>query len=397
MPSEEQVRARIETLTAAIEQQKQVLKDLEEQRCAAQSELNTIIAPIARLPVEISTDILLQSLPTPGTWAAVTELERVCRQWRAIVLCTPIFWTSINDEGIPPPAFPDILATWLERGQELPVSLVLQDADLSMFTYKAAGIQEYAFRVRNLELRGVGDQELRAIAFDFPVLSSLTLAETNCSPKVLLEVLHGAPNLANLNVLEGCSLSWDPHPVPMTHLNIQSLRCEGADTLDLDYLTLPSLRLLSISQCDEFGMNDLRRFLTRSNPPLRFLHMGVQAVDKVEWIVPSLKLVPGLLDFEVQLCGSPVTFFDLFRNDHDLLPELRSIVLDARDHHVLPSGYQGMMDFLYHRRELLRSLRMLIPKKEEAFFLANADVREFQERGMHIHIGTEDRNFVPDL
>ncbi|KAJ7620942.1 hypothetical protein FB45DRAFT_754466, partial [Roridomyces roridus] len=92
MVSIPQLREDLESLEREIERQKEVLSDLEKQRSDVQSELNSLIDPIARLPPEIFSDILLKSLPIPPTWSSLVTLLLVCRAWSALALATPSLW-----------------------------------------------------------------------------------------------------------------------------------------------------------------------------------------------------------------------------------------------------------------------------------------------------------------
>ncbi|KAJ6516805.1 hypothetical protein C8R47DRAFT_1088395 [Mycena vitilis] len=63
MSSVEELRARIAKLSIEVDLQKEVLKNLEKNKSIAQRQLNAFLDPVACLPVEISSDISLQSLP----------------------------------------------------------------------------------------------------------------------------------------------------------------------------------------------------------------------------------------------------------------------------------------------------------------------------------------------
>ncbi|KAJ7745203.1 hypothetical protein DFH07DRAFT_702208, partial [Mycena maculata] len=88
---------RIEELSLAIARQREVLKDLENQKSVVQGDLNAILDPMARLPAEISSDIMLCCLPTgtipyPDPQAAPMIFLNICRSWSNIALSTPALW-----------------------------------------------------------------------------------------------------------------------------------------------------------------------------------------------------------------------------------------------------------------------------------------------------------------
>ncbi|KAJ6525106.1 hypothetical protein DFH09DRAFT_936997, partial [Mycena vulgaris] len=93
--SAEELELRIDKLSADIIQQKEVLKQLESSKSAAQRQLNAIRDPVARLPLEISSDILIQCLPVrpgPNTSDAPLLFLNICNAWTDITLSTPALW-----------------------------------------------------------------------------------------------------------------------------------------------------------------------------------------------------------------------------------------------------------------------------------------------------------------
>ncbi|KAJ7456789.1 hypothetical protein B0H11DRAFT_1739136, partial [Mycena galericulata] len=90
-----EIHKRIDKLSSEIARQREILSDLENQKSAAQGELNTILDPMSRLPLEISSDIMLRCLPTTtraDPLAAPMVFLNICRSWRNIALATPALW-----------------------------------------------------------------------------------------------------------------------------------------------------------------------------------------------------------------------------------------------------------------------------------------------------------------
>ncbi|KAJ7236160.1 hypothetical protein C8J57DRAFT_1088446, partial [Mycena rebaudengoi] len=90
---------RVDELSASIALQKKILEDLERTRADTQRQLNTILDPIARLPLEITSDIFLHCLPEvcrPNADIAPMVLLRVCATWAEIALSTPALWATIH-------------------------------------------------------------------------------------------------------------------------------------------------------------------------------------------------------------------------------------------------------------------------------------------------------------
>ncbi|KAJ7046940.1 hypothetical protein C8F04DRAFT_938210, partial [Mycena alexandri] len=83
------------------ERQKEVLNLLnllERGKKAAQRQLNALRDPIARLPLEISSEIFLQcvpSYPQPDVCAAPMLLLNICDAWTNIALSTPAIWAAL--------------------------------------------------------------------------------------------------------------------------------------------------------------------------------------------------------------------------------------------------------------------------------------------------------------
>ncbi|KAJ7080465.1 hypothetical protein C8R44DRAFT_824276 [Mycena epipterygia] len=73
MASATELRTRIADLSSTIEHQKQILKDLENSRSDARRDLNSLLDPMARMPLEILSDIFMQCLPVTPRPDASTD------------------------------------------------------------------------------------------------------------------------------------------------------------------------------------------------------------------------------------------------------------------------------------------------------------------------------------
>ncbi|KAJ7671931.1 hypothetical protein B0H17DRAFT_947972, partial [Mycena rosella] len=67
----------------------------------AQSDLNSVLDPMARLPLEISSDIFMRclpndSIPMPNPRLAPMVFTRVCRSWNALAISNPSLWARIQ-------------------------------------------------------------------------------------------------------------------------------------------------------------------------------------------------------------------------------------------------------------------------------------------------------------
>ncbi|KAJ7328970.1 hypothetical protein DFH08DRAFT_654486, partial [Mycena albidolilacea] len=90
---------RIAKIDTEIELQKEPLKKLERDKSLAQRQLNAARDPVARLSLEISSEIFVQTLapfPEPGALHAPMLLRNICNAWSDIALSTPELWAAIH-------------------------------------------------------------------------------------------------------------------------------------------------------------------------------------------------------------------------------------------------------------------------------------------------------------
>ncbi|KAJ7453591.1 hypothetical protein B0H11DRAFT_1820259, partial [Mycena galericulata] len=97
--SVEELQARIKKLSTNIKRQKKILKDLEQSKSLVQRQLNAARDPVERLPLEISSEIFIQCLPSllePGAHHLPMILLNVCNAWTDIAISTPVLWEAIR-------------------------------------------------------------------------------------------------------------------------------------------------------------------------------------------------------------------------------------------------------------------------------------------------------------
>ncbi|KAJ6525074.1 hypothetical protein DFH09DRAFT_996332, partial [Mycena vulgaris] len=128
--SVEELEARIESLSADIERQKEVLKKLEKSKSAIQRQLNNVRDPVERLPLEISSEIFLQCSrlpprPQPGARYIPMLLMNICNAWSDIAIATPALWAAIHIEFPRPKGFIEFWGAWLKRARNHPLSISL--------------------------------------------------------------------------------------------------------------------------------------------------------------------------------------------------------------------------------------------------------------------------------
>ncbi|KAJ7613013.1 hypothetical protein FB45DRAFT_1112673 [Roridomyces roridus] len=387
------LRRRVNSLVDAIERQKDVLRNLERQCSDAQSELNALLDPMARLPIEIASDILLQAIPTRPTWDSLLIFLRVCRAWSNLAVATPFLWSTITDSGIPQAQFATVLEKWLSLARGLPLSLILRNAHPSTFPDTLQTLDAHTPRIQSMDLSPLHDEDLRLMTHTFDGLTSLTIYRSRIPSDLCVELLRRAPNLVELSFVE-VQFHAASMPRHLTHPTLQHLHFRRpdtyyySDTAIIQFLTLPALQSLFLSRSD-ITEEELLDFLARSAPPLRQLHVRLQEDDVCsEAIVASLRLVPELTHLEVIHPDSEYDYstFDLWAHDPYLLPALRNLTIADFYYHGL-EGYRRVLDFLAKRRASLRSLQLIVPG-EVLDDATAAALRVFQDEGMDIHVDT---------
>ncbi|KAJ7896274.1 hypothetical protein B0H14DRAFT_3612194, partial [Mycena olivaceomarginata] len=110
--SAQELRARIDEISSEIILQKKLVQKLEHDRSLLQRQLNAVVDPVSRLPLEVSAEIFLQCLlphhsasqrlpgrrptttlfPVPRAYCAPMLFLNICNAWTAIALATPALW-----------------------------------------------------------------------------------------------------------------------------------------------------------------------------------------------------------------------------------------------------------------------------------------------------------------
>ncbi|KAF7348102.1 F-box domain-containing protein [Mycena sanguinolenta] len=402
MSSARILQARIEEISSAIEHQKQVLRDLETSRSNVRRELNAILDPMVRLPVEISSDIFVRCLPDsprPHSGEAPMLFLNICHIWSDIAISTPALWTSIHCN------YSDTinLELWLGRAKHFPLAISLHGG---FSPDVAAVVEEHAPHVQALTLEY---QHLKQLLAPFPSLTKMKIANTKnqhtIPPYHCLDALRAAPALMECEFL---SIDWPPtifYPDPLTHPYLRHLRLAEMEprgvrstSAILQYLTLPALETLFISDFD-FPAAEFASFLSRSSPPLQSLYMATTHFPDFaanRW----LRLVPRLADLTLNFKNydrpEPFIVLELMASSgQDILPNIRNLRIHSGCYHGY--NYDMALRVLTARRTLhdpqMQSFALFsdyhIPKENVIVAL-----RELARDGMHIHIGPRTRNYI---
>ncbi|KAJ7758793.1 hypothetical protein DFH07DRAFT_1060319 [Mycena maculata] len=402
--------ARIEELSSSIVRQQQVLRDLENQRSAVRGHLNSIRDPMARLPFEISSDIFMQCLPDtpqPHPRFAPMLLLNICKSWSSIALATPSLWTIIHGES-QSAKFAELLEAWMSRARNLPFSI-----SLPAFIPRAVRdvVKRHAGQVQNLELHIEDDEELQKMVAPFGSLKKMTVIGIDPTEDHVqgfpygdscLELLRAAPGLVECDLLNmHFTAGHSSAMAPLTHSHLQHLRLAMNLHLDefdfapgiLQYLTLPALQTLSISDSDVNGIG-FPSFLTRSSPPLRSLKILITRGDvDASWF----QLTPELTDLDL-FCSSYPAFLDKLTCAENYLPVLRNLTIRT-NRPLSESSLQDLVAMLTARNAShhpFQEFRLTLPHwkaqaPDDEIILA---LRRLVEDGMHIHIGHGEHNYI---
>ncbi|KAJ7860517.1 hypothetical protein B0H13DRAFT_2355596 [Mycena leptocephala] len=265
MSGVEALRARIDKLSTEINMQTELLKKLRHEKSLVQRQLNAVLDPVARLPVEISSEIFLQSLiePTPAMPHATLN---ICNSWTSIAYPLPPY---------------GLRSISISRNH--PLSLSLHGTfDRGI----AATIWRHGSRLKHLEIREEEDDDDEDTNEDAEPMD--LLGGMSPGPLPLLETLriHGVPwrrGFPGPQILE--LLRQAPNLVECSFEQMWPVR-----NLDptAEKLVHPTLRRLMFAQSDEdilhcLSLPALEPFPCRCpKPPLAVMLLGVLSTRRTQ-------------------------------------------------------------------------------------------------------------------
>ncbi|KAJ7659406.1 hypothetical protein B0H17DRAFT_1337557 [Mycena rosella] len=418
--SVKELQASIEEISADIDRQQEVLKNLEHSRSALQRQLNALCDPVAQLPLEISGEIFMQCVPIRpqlGAHHAPMVFLNICNAWTNIAISTPGLWTAIHIEFLNAEAFSELLEIWLIRARNHSLSISLRT---TFYEDVATIVQQHTEQINSLGIYGDEPRYLDrpATMGSFPSLETLTigsLGPLNASvlPRQGLAVLGLAPNLVACTLCNFFT-QWSPADIITDTLVLPNLRYlkfgrdearpnsrgsdESRDSDDdvLRYLSLPALETLYLPMTD-LPLEDFASFLKRSSPPLQKLVVsGPHRTADLEYIPldECLRLVPLLTHFELyspdeRFLGLDPFFAALAEAPSTFLPSLQIIKIHD---HPWETSYELLVRALSVRRGQITQFELhLIPDATGQMIMPAAEIRvalqELVADGMDIHIG----------
>ncbi|KAJ7506526.1 hypothetical protein B0H11DRAFT_2185826 [Mycena galericulata] len=433
-------------------------------------EQRLILAGLERNKLDIERELRSGGISSLGlhmrgmTFQTPLVLASVCRHWREIALSTPILWSTLYLDldyasvHSKPHVIDKYIHRWLARAESNPLSLhfrLIGDDDEWLAGYTPhllhGLLDRYADTIHFLEVN-MSQNGIRQVGLKyrrFPVLNSPDLGLYPLDPENPVHLFGNAPLLTDIR-FDGSSFYYDFPSSQLTkfdgeietmdlfqmapnlteaicsvprlrgipqsaiiHLRLRSLilteSVNHAGPLDiLEYLTLPALESLHVSEMDDTSYPSLTSFLERSSPPLRTLSVRVDDPEFFDWAECFNCVGPSLENLELESPSEEVQLFIFqYRNKpvHTVhrFPNLRTLtILNAP-----PTNYIALLDFLYKALHL-RSFRLV--SSDGAFLddkiysgsrnsgcgthTFNHHLVRLAKQGMNINISTDTKTYV---
>ncbi|KAK7028358.1 F-box domain-containing protein [Favolaschia claudopus] len=335
-----ELRTRIVKLNSEIDVQLEVLKKLQSDRSLVLREMNAVLDPFARLPLEISSEIFVHCVDkpaaNPGALQVPLLLLNICHSWTNLALSTTNLWTTIDVTFPCSRGLKRLLPIWFQRARNRKLSVCLSNGKFHGDLDVLDVVWNHGQQLKYLELRQAPDDELNAPE---PIdiwggrtplpLSSLTtlviggMVKGQLVSLPIIRLLRLAPNLLE------CFIDATRVPLFFTdpdlmHLTLRRLVVgkPGKRLLSLPFLEALSLPMIEVDD------HALIEFFKRSSPPLRELVLGnAPAFDTLK---ECLHLVPDLQTFEIwwQIGSAEATlFFKALIDSPTLLLNLKTLII----------------------------------------------------------------------
>ncbi|KAJ7621948.1 hypothetical protein DFH06DRAFT_1232301 [Mycena polygramma] len=396
------LRARIDELSSDIKRHEEILQNLRKSKSDAQCELNAILDPMARLPLEILSEILalcVPNLPRPSRVEAPLAFLRVSRAWKTVALSSAPLWTALlirspwNDE------LPSGADRWLARARGLPLSLHVEG---TVDTVIQALVRKYASRLQDLEIYcGRGMQNPTAL---YTSLKTLTMRHRYSTEKnrtyprsPCLRMLHNSRNLVECT-FDGsdCCLHDAPPAQPLELPSLKYLNLINSIGEILVHLTLPALESIQLTS-RRLRFDTFRAFMSRSLPPLQSLFIRWPGYTEMQDICLPLS---GLSELSLQGGRSSDIFKLLARSSpQEFLPNLRQLTVRQMHQSVFNDDYTTLLTALSARRpspeSCLKSFSLSLGLEDSGPCLEIVvSLRELVADGMDIRITQAGESFI---
>ncbi|KAJ6578668.1 hypothetical protein DFH09DRAFT_1148046 [Mycena vulgaris] len=429
---------------------------------ARKSIIEALIYPVLTLPFEITSRIFLDCLPQdadtilrpyPSQNEAPLVLTRVCRDWRAVAVSTPMLWTHLRIEldsddgrGHIDSKWVALLDIWLQRSQPHPLSMTVSNLSYTEPDETLVGVLDrHSPRWRDLTLKLPFNHFSRLSAHvSLPLLERLTIS-AHGSPDMInpISAFRNAPRLNHV-CLEGgmhpsdLLLPWDqlrtmefygassddclellrltPNVVSCV-LDIQYAShalAQGAPLQSLRsftfsgpagwgilrYVAMPALQKLDLTRSppDPRNIVQLLQFVARSECALRELRLYVRSAVTTQTIY-LLRCLPLLSTLDLILAEADIgtAIFREFRssdNGASLVPEIQSISLRC----VHGDNHQLMFDVITEALYVRSGLSSFTLSMDDDGQTPSPEIRDrwrvLSEEGMKLQIGNAREQWI---
>ncbi|KAJ7605417.1 hypothetical protein FB45DRAFT_1042382 [Roridomyces roridus] len=420
------IESQIEQISVEMERRKELfmaeMRELESRKSLLLQQLNAVRDPIARLPLEVSSEIFLQCLP-PQSKACPLEYARpqarlapllllnICNTWTNIALSTPALWALIGIGFPRPTGFQDLLERWLRRAGSRRLQISIKGACDSLMASSilqhSAQLQSLcvSFDETNAEELDDGDEFCYELLggilpeMELPSLQVLVIFGQAGMPTNLLwpsvhRLLRLSPNLTELNIQNINFMTYVNEELPETFVLPHLGHLTHFDGFEVFNFSAPRLETLYVSTWALFD-DTLISFLRQSSPPLLKLKLygGCNVAGSLD---ESISLIPTLTHLESLFLGSAymTDLFGFLAKNLHVAPNLQSIQMesidDDEDHDGNPIDIlTPLVSMISARRGGLRKVRLtttswsMEPLPDDVA----AILRQFLADGVDIHFG----------
>ncbi|KAJ7641731.1 hypothetical protein FB45DRAFT_1125755 [Roridomyces roridus] len=391
------LQGQIDQASADIGRQKEVLKKLERNKSLLQRQLNDLRDPIARLPLEISSEIFIQSRNLYGSESAddiPMLLLQVCNTWTGIALSTPSLWDKLSFFLPRPESFQHLLTRWFERaGTHLlhvntigPIDPGVANVLWAHFN-QLGHLELWPKSMWSADSDDSDDESDNDNDIDFhqlfggtplpaslPFLHTFTVEGHKSLVFTSLEIrqlLSSSPSLTELRLSDVQLMDDVAHEATEMRC-LPNLR---RIFLDKELLTFPQiLRLFSAPRLAILGFSmplnkedntNFISFLQRSSPPLHTLVIGDSEKEFALFddITPSVSTTSRLEFNSIKPSFAEGLFQTLGQYPSTFLPNLDTLKLHSF-YPFPPSLCRSLLRAAVARRTQLRSIRLTFSKPE---------------------------------
>ncbi|KAF7375581.1 F-box domain-containing protein [Mycena sanguinolenta] len=412
----EELRAHIATIDSEIQLQRKLLEKLERDKSLAQRQLNVALDPVARLPLEISSQIFLHALPTsPSEEQDVpTVLLRICHAWTDIALDTPPLWTTFCIHFPCSDHFAEVLPIWFRRARNFPlsVSIFLCGPSSNWNHCVSDELWRHGGQLKHLEILdndGLDPDDGLDLFGDttsvsLPFLQTLTI---RCQREQrvylasrILQLLRGAPNIAEI-IFDQVRTQNNLHSEILVLPTLRRLihrKFTSINDYIFHYLALPALESFSLRTPWITG-DGLVAFFERSAPPLWDWDLtrgwqpdGIQPFH----LHKCLRLIPTLTRFTLREPDSNAVaeLFAALAESPSLLANLHNLTIQIRNtsaNRITNPWWRNLVRALSTRP--VEQL-YIVPVEVSPPMDVLTSLQELAAAGAKMHVGTEEQNFV---